>query len=60
MFHVMSGVLLGLAIGFALPAAAANMVGANGYLIGWDVVFDGETICGDPYVWIGTREIECE
>lgn len=55
------GLACGLALGIAVPAAAQHVVGDNGYLMGWDVVSSrGGTICRDPYVWVGTREIECE
>ncbi len=39
----------------------ARVVGDNGYLIGWDVVDqNSEKLCSDPYIWVATREIECE
>lgn len=52
------GFIAGVLFGAAVPAAAA-VIGGSGYLYGWDVVKDGETICYAPYVWSGTREIEC-
>uniref|UniRef100_A0A7C4JQ24 Uncharacterized protein n=1 Tax=Thermodesulfobacterium geofontis TaxID=1295609 RepID=A0A7C4JQ24_9BACT len=30
------------------------------YLWSWNVVKDGNIICSNPYVWIITKEIECE
>ena len=54
------GFIAGLAVGTVVPAAAAVMVGGNGYLTGWDVIKDGETICYAPYIWTATREIECD
>ena len=54
-----AGLALGLAIGAAGSAAAAEIVGRTGYLNGWDVVSASRTICSDPYVWTATREIEC-
>jgi len=67
--------LLALALGYVLgsvqPTAraslrphvhmhAAKVVGSDGYLMGWDVTKDGETICSDPFVWTGTQELECD
>lgn len=54
------GFIGGVLFGAALPAAAAQIVGGTGYLIGWDVTKDGETICYAPYIWTYTREIECD
>jgi|GEM_PF-1496797 hypothetical protein len=39
----------------------AKVVGDNGYLMGWDVVDqNSEKLCSDRYVWVSTKEIECE
>ncbi len=54
------GMLVGLSIGAATAATAATLVGDTGYLMGWDVVINGDTVCSDPYVWSATREIECD
>lgn len=53
------GFMIGLALGTVVPAAAATLAG-SGYLYGWDVTKDGETICYAPYIWSGSREIECD
>jgi hypothetical protein len=55
-----AGFLAGAMTGFAVSPLAAQIVGGNGYLAGWEVTKQGETICYDPYVWVGTREIACD
>lgn len=55
-----AGFIAGALTALAASALAAQIVGSNGWLNGWEVTKDGETICDDPYVWVGTREIECD
>jgi len=59
------GLLLGVVLGASGTATAAvltpRIVGGDGYLLTWDITNqDGETLCSDPFVWTGTKEIECE
>lgn len=56
----LTGLICGIAIGAALPVAAATLVGGTGYLTGWTVTKNGDEICYMPYVWTATREIECD
>lgn len=55
-----AGFLVGLATALAVTAFAAAVVGSNGYLQGWDITKDGEQVCSDPYIWVSTKEIECD
>ncbi len=56
-----AGVALGLALGTASTALAANLVGGHEYLIGFDVTLNGKIICSDPWIWTsGLNEIECD
>lgn len=56
----LSGVAVGIFLAASVPALAAQIVGGNGYMIGWDIQKDGETICSDPFVWTATKEIDCD
>jgi hypothetical protein len=53
------GFVVGLMLGGAGVAVAAQIIGSNGYLVGWDVRVKGQRICSDPFVWVATKEIEC-
>jgi len=53
------GVVLGLTLGLLGTAVAARVVGFDGYLPGWAVTIQGDTLCTNPYVWNVTRHIEC-
>ena len=54
------GLIAGLIIGVAGSGSAQTLVGDMGYLFGWDVTYNGETICSDPFIWTGVNEIECD
>lgn len=55
------GFILGLTVGSAVAAwAAPSLVGGNGFLWGWTVTVGTRAFCEDPFVWYGTREIECD
>jgi len=54
------GLAAGLALGITTTAMAAQIVGGVGYLMGWDVVKNGDTICSDPFIWPATKEIDCD
>jgi hypothetical protein len=55
-----TGMVVGLALGMSATAFAVVLAGDSGYASGWSVTKDGEEICSDPYVWVSSREIECE
>ncbi len=56
----LAGIATGFAIAFAAPIGAAQLVGDTGYLRGWTVTKSGEEICYMPYIWVRTKEIECD
>ncbi len=52
------GFILGMLTATSSTVFAVKVLG-TGYLMGWEVTYNGRTICDDPYIWSGTREIEC-
>lgn len=60
MLRLVSGLIAGFVLGVAATGHAQRVVGQNGYLVGWEVTMDGGTVCTDPYVHIGSQEIECD
>ena len=62
MRHFILGFLAGILLGVVGLAVAADIVGSDGYLIGWTLRIRKEertTKCSDPYVWTKIRQIEC-
>ena len=53
------GIAIGLFIGASASAWAAGIFG-SGDLNGWTVTKDGEEVCSDPSVDMGSKEIECD
>lgn len=61
MTRFLAGVVLGLLLGSAATALAARLVGNDGYLLGWTVIDRHDRkICDEPFVWTGTRELQCD
>ncbi|MCH8180223.1 MAG: hypothetical protein IIA02_10635 [Proteobacteria bacterium] len=54
------GMIFGALLGAGGFSWAAKVVGGNGYLTGWSVTVNGEEACSAPYIWLSTREIECD
>jgi hypothetical protein len=54
------GMACGLALGLGGTAMAANIVGGDSFLSGWDVVRNGEVVCKDPWAVVASKLIECK
>jgi len=48
----------GLIVGSMMPTAYAHL--ERGFLKGWDVTFNGRTICEDPYAYPRRKELVCD
>jgi hypothetical protein len=53
------GLVCGLALGLTATAAAANIVGLDSFLSGWDVTKKGDLVCKDPWVDVAHNRLEC-
>ena len=60
MRNFLTGLATGIALALSGTAAAAGIYGNTGYLMGWTVTKDGNEICYAPFVWVSSREIECD
>jgi hypothetical protein len=56
----MAGLILGLMLGGAAAAFAAEITLQSGYLANWSVIQNGEEVCRDPFVSTSARQIECD
>jgi hypothetical protein len=54
------GVAVGLAPGLGGTAKAANIVGGDSFLSGWDVGKNGEVVCKDPWAVTANKLIDCK
>ena len=60
MLRFIAGAVLGLVLGIAVTAKAeVSVTGDIGWLFGWTVKVDRETVCKDPQVWVPAKEISC-
>ena len=53
------GLLLGLGVGIAGTAFAADVTGLDSVLIGWEVQKGDEVVCKDPWAAVATKQISC-
>jgi len=60
MRNFMFGLAIGLLMGAAGTAVAAQIVGQDGFLMGWEITKGGEVICDSPWVWTSLHEIDCD
>src|SRR5260370_1389384 len=56
----MAGLILGVMLGGAAAAFAAEITFESGYLANWSVIQNGEEVCRDPFVSTSARQIECD
>jgi hypothetical protein len=59
MLKFIAELTLGIFLSLTASAWAAGVFG-SGTLSGWSVTKDGEEVCSDPSVDIGSKEIECD
>ena len=59
MLKFAAGLVLGLTLGAAVAAFARDEI-EDGYLSGWVVTMNRQTICADPYVYASSRMIACQ
>lgn len=59
---MMVGSMLGSWTNARSGPAEPRMTGTDGYLTAWDIrsLENADIVCSEPYVWIRTREIECD
>jgi hypothetical protein len=54
-----AGLALGLFLGFAGVALAAQIYGEDGPAMGWTVTRGNATVCSDPWFWVSQKHIQC-